>query len=102
MAASKASGEEGGGASGPPRTFFQRLFHTLYGDMTMSDLLRVFWFAATLFFIIGYVVMVMTIGTTTTISWSGRTVRANPSELLSVPSVVLGVGVQGVLAASFS
>jgi hypothetical protein len=36
-----------------PPTMWGRLFTALYGEMTPSDLLRVFWFAGTLFFIIG-------------------------------------------------
>lgn len=34
-------------------SFFSRLFVTLYGEMAPRDLLRVSWFAGTLFFIIG-------------------------------------------------
>ena len=42
------------GDAPPPQTFMGKVFTTLYGEMNPSDLLRVFWFAGTLFFIIGY------------------------------------------------
>lgn len=41
------------GKTQPIKTWFGELFHTLYGEMSPSDLLRVLWFAGTLFFIIG-------------------------------------------------
>lgn len=43
------------GGSRQVRTWFGELFHTLYGEMSPSDLLRVCWFSGTLFFIIGWV-----------------------------------------------
>lgn len=44
-----------GGPSSPAQSFASRVFTALYGEMNGRDLVRVSWFAGTLFFIIGWV-----------------------------------------------